>query len=51
MGYEKYILYNNAELKRPWGEQNEPLLNTPKAGILPKKVMMYRVGLEGSSLL
>ena len=34
-----------------WGEQNEPLLNTPKAGILPKKVMMYRVGLEGSSLL
>ena len=39
MGYEKWILYN-VEWKRSWGEQNEPPPTAPKAGLLPKKVLL-----------
>ena len=39
-GDEKWILYNNVELKRLWGKQSEPPPTTPKAGLYPKKVML-----------
>ena len=44
---ENWILYNNVELKMPWGKQNELPLSTPKANLHPKKVMMCLVGLGG----
>ena len=40
MGDEKWILYNNVEWKRSWGKRNEPPPTTPKASLLPKKVML-----------
>ena len=40
-GDEKWILYNNVEWKRSWGKRNEPPPTTPKAGLHPKKVMLY----------
>ena len=40
MGDEKWILYNNVELKRSWGKRNEPPPTTPKAGLHPKKVTL-----------
>ena len=40
-GNEKWILYNNVERKRLWGKQNGPPPTTPKAGLHPKKVMLY----------
>ena len=40
-GNEKWMLYNNVEWKRPWGKRNEPPPTTPKAGLHPKKVMLY----------
>ena len=40
MGSEKWILYNDVEWKRSWGKRNEPPPTTPKAGLLPKKVML-----------
>ena len=40
-GDEKWILYNNVERKRSWGKRNEPPPTTPKAGLHPKKVMLY----------
>ena len=39
-GDEKWKLYNNVEEKRSWGKRNEPPPTTPKAGPLPKKVML-----------
>ena len=39
-GDEKWIIYNNVERKRSWGKRNEPPLDTPKAGLHPKKVML-----------
>ena len=41
MGNGKWILYNNVERKRSWGKQNEPPPTIPKAGLHPKKVMLY----------
>ena len=40
-GDEKGILYNNVEQKRLWGKRNEPPSTTPKAGLHPKKVILY----------
>ena len=39
-GYEKWILYNNVEWKRPWDKRNGPPPTTPKVGLQPKKVML-----------
>ncbi|XP_012061365.1 PREDICTED: histone-lysine N-methyltransferase SETMAR-like [Atta cephalotes] len=39
---EKWIIYNNVERKRSWGKRNEPLA-IPKAGLHPKKVMLYEL--------
>lgn len=50
-GNEKWIQYNNVELKRSWGKLNEPPPTTPKANLQPKKVYVYMVGLEKSLLL
>ena len=41
MSNEKCILYNNVEWKRLRGKRNEPPPTTPKAGLHPKKVMLY----------
>ncbi|XP_017796822.1 PREDICTED: histone-lysine N-methyltransferase SETMAR-like [Habropoda laboriosa] len=38
---EKWIIYNNVERKRSWGKRNEPPLASPKAGLHPKKIMLY----------
>ena len=40
MGDEKWILYNNVEWKRSWGERNELPPTIPKPGLYPKKVML-----------
>ena len=40
-GSEKWILYNNVEQKRSWGKRNEPPPTAPKAGLHPKKGMLY----------
>ena len=39
-GDEKWILYNNVELKTSWGKQNEAPPTTPKSDLHPKKVML-----------
>ena len=39
-GDKKWNIYNNVEHKRSWGKRNDPPLNTPKAGLHPKKVML-----------
>ena len=40
-GDEKWILYNNVEQMKSWGKWNKPPPTTPKAGLHPKKVMLY----------
>ena len=37
---EKWILYNNVDQKRSWGNRNGLPPTTPKAGLHPKKVML-----------
>ena len=44
MGNEDWILYNNGEERRPWGQRNESSLATAKTGLHPKKVMLYDGG-------
>ena len=48
-GDEKWILYNNVELKRLWGKRNEPPPTTQKAGLHPKKVMCVYGGIGRDS--
>ena len=38
---EKWVPYNTVEQKRSWGKRSEPPPTTPKAGLHPKKVMLY----------
>jgi len=51
MGNEKWILYNNVELKRSWAKLNELPPTAPKASLQPKRVYVYMVALENSLLL
>ena len=40
MGDEKWIIYSNVDRKRSWGKRNDQPLDTPKAGLHPKKVLL-----------
>ena len=54
MGSEKWILYNNAEQKRPWGKHDEPPPNTKSQSSSRDSdggIGMLMVGLERSPLL
>ena len=46
-GDKKWILYNNVEGKRSWGNQSKPPPTTPKSGPHPGKIVCM-MGLEGS---
>ena len=47
MGNEDWILYNNGEERRPWGQRNESSLATAKTGLHPKKVIYIQCYWKG----
>ena len=51
MGNEKWILYNNVERKRSWGQTKWTNINHTKVQSSSKEGDVYIVGLEGSPLL